>query len=382
MRRRFRRPAVITLAVLSATLLAMAISAAFRDRVPPELYVEGPPMRLEAGSSTSLLVSANEPVTYQVTYADQVVNEVSQDLTVPLTVAPGRLTVRIVATDGSGNSTETERSILGVPAPTPSIEVRQVLTAGDPMGVRVHWADGSAAVTEVALSFDGAAERALPVPNGIKAIVPVALETPPGAYLLRVDVTDEFGKVSTATRDISVTALPEPVETLRLSAAVLGLVTPEGRALEKRTLDAAFAAGAPQPLWKGPFRMPIEGYHSAGFGSARRYAPGGPVSYHTGLDLAVPQGTPVHATNDGIVVVAGAYPIKGGLVVIDHGGGVFSMYFHQSKILATVGQHVQTGDVVGLSGTTGLSTGPHLHWEMRVDGVPTNPLAFVDRTFP
>ncbi len=380
--KRFRRAAMIALVVLTAALLAMGVSAALRDTTPPEMFIEAPPGRLQVGSQTSLLVTADEPVTYQIRYGDQHVEEVSQDLTVPLTVIAGRQSVNIVATDGSGNRSEVVRSILGVPAPRPTLDVRQAVTAGDPLGVRVGWQDDSATVTDVSVLFDERPAHVLPVSNGIKAIVPVPLDTEPGAYTLAVSVVDEFGTVSRVTRQILVAALPDPIETLQIAANVLSLVTPAARELEQETVAAAYAQAQPQPLWSGPFQMPIEGYHSAGFGSARRYAPGGPVSYHAGLDLAAPEGTPVHAANDGVVVIAGPYPIKGGLVVIDHGGGLFSFYLHQSKVIATVGQHVAEGDVIGLVGTTGLSTGPHLHWEMRVDGVPTNPLAYVDRSFP
>jgi murein DD-endopeptidase MepM/ murein hydrolase activator NlpD len=69
-------------------------------------------------------------------------------------------------------------------------------------------------------------------------------------------------------------------------------------------------------------------------------------------------------------------------VVLDHGGGVFSLYFHQSRIRVEVGDEVRRGEVIGEVGTTGLSTGPHLHWEVRVNGTATNPLEWVDKVVP
>ena len=128
--------------------------------------------------------------------------------------------------------------------------------------------------------------------------------------------------------------------------------------------------------------MPIGGVNTSGFGDARRYAQGGPVSFHYGLDLAAPMGTPVHATNVGRVLIAGHYPIKGGFIAVDHGGGVMSYYFHLSSVNVVDGQLVQRGEVIGEVGSEGLSTGPHLHWEMRVHEEATNPLEWVDRTFP
>ena len=152
--------------------------------------------------------------------------------------------------------------------------------------------------------------------------------------------------------------------------------------MELELMEAGVAAGAPRPLWSEPFLMPITGRETSGFADARRYVAGGRVSYHNGLDIAAPQGTPVAVANDGVVVVAGQYPVKGGWVMVDHGFGVFSHYFHMSRIDVQVGQEVSRGEVIGAVGSTGLATGPHLHWEVRVGLAPTNPLEWVDRAWP
>ncbi len=237
-------------------------------------------------------------------------------------------------------------------------------------------------MTGVSVAFDGKPAHVLDTGGGAEAIVPVALSTAPGAYPLSVTVTDEFGFTHGTTTDVQVTPLVGSVETIHLDPQVAATDTPEAWAIEQKALGAAFAESVATPQWKQPFEIPIAGVTSAGFGSARRYQPGGPVSYHTGLDLAVPEGTPIHAANDGTVLLARELPISGNVVAIDHGDHVVSLYFHQSKILVQAGQKVTRGEVIGLAGTTGLSTGPHLHWEMRVDGVPTNPLAWVGHVFP
>jgi murein DD-endopeptidase MepM/ murein hydrolase activator NlpD len=162
------------------------------------------------------------------------------------------------------------------------------------------------------------------------------------------------------------------------------VITPEGRELEKETLDTAYAQSIdhPFPQWTEAFMQPAQGTFTSPFGLPRRYTAGGNISYHFGTDIASPTGTPIYATNVGRVVVADFYPIKGGLVVIDHGASVYSLYFHQSKILVSVGDTVSRGQQVGEIGTTGLSTGPHLHWEMRVNQVATDPLSWVGKTLP
>ena len=98
---------------------------------------------------------------------------------------------------------------------------------------------------------------------------------------------------------------------------------------------------------------------------------------HTGMDLAVPTGTAVRAALPGRVTVAKYDSSYGYYVMIDHGGGLSTLYGHNSKLLVQAGQTVQTGDVISLSGSTGRSTGPHLHFEVRVNGQRTNPRSYL-----
>ena len=94
---------------------------------------------------------------------------------------------------------------------------------------------------------------------------------------------------------------------------------------------------------------------------------------HTGMDLAVPTGTPVRAALGGTVTTATYHSSYGYYVMVDHGNGLSTLYAHNSRLMVKVGQTVETGDVVSLSGSTGRSTGPHLHFEVRVNGQRTNP---------
>jgi murein DD-endopeptidase MepM/ murein hydrolase activator NlpD len=94
------------------------------------------------------------------------------------------------------------------------------------------------------------------------------------------------------------------------------------------------------------------------FGSGKRV-------YHNGYDIAVPVGTPVYPTQKGVIYYAGAYKSYGNLVVVEHGDGYVSMYGHNSEILVKPGEKVDTGTVLALSGSTGRSTGPHVHYEIR-----------------
>jgi murein DD-endopeptidase MepM/ murein hydrolase activator NlpD len=118
---------------------------------------------------------------------------------------------------------------------------------------------------------------------------------------------------------------------------------------------------------------PARGALSSGFG-LRRHPIFGVVRMHNGVDIAAPWGTPVRAAAPGTVLFAGWFGGYGKLVVLDHGGGVTTLYGHLSSIGVVVGQRVALGQVIGRVGSTGYSTGPHLHFEIRVDGRPVDPL--------
>lgn len=113
---------------------------------------------------------------------------------------------------------------------------------------------------------------------------------------------------------------------------------------------------------------PVPGGINQGYGG-----PGG----HPGVDLHASMGDPIHACRAGTVVSAGWMGGYGNATVIDHGGGMATLYGHQSEILVTVGQHVNGGDVIGKIGSTGNSTGPHLHFEVRINGNTVDPIPYL-----
>jgi murein DD-endopeptidase MepM/ murein hydrolase activator NlpD len=121
---------------------------------------------------------------------------------------------------------------------------------------------------------------------------------------------------------------------------------------------------------------------TAGYGGARSYN-GGPYEiFHTGVDFAGTTGTPILAPAAGAVVFSDTLQLRGLTLIIDHGLGVFSSYNHLSSIQVNVGDRVEPGQPVALGGSTGLSTGPHLHWELRVMDVPVNGMQWTQEPFP
>ncbi|MBX3313458.1 MAG: M23 family metallopeptidase [Actinobacteria bacterium] len=123
---------------------------------------------------------------------------------------------------------------------------------------------------------------------------------------------------------------------------------------------------------------PIPGYRIGSKFGMRFHPILGIARLHAGGDIGAPSGTPIHAPADGVVVFAGERGGYGNCVVIDHGSSLGTLYGHQSRINVQVGDVVQRGDIIGWVGSTGLSTGPHLHFETRLKGVPVDPEGIVD----
>ena len=133
-----------------------------------------------------------------------------------------------------------------------------------------------------------------------------------------------------------------------------------------------------RPTWlpTGNFRWPITGHITSRFGG--RKSPGGiGTTNHKGIDIAAPRVTPVYASDGGTVTYAGWMGTYGYLVQIDHGNGYQTRYAHNSSIVVSVGQHVYKGQQIARVGSTGNSTGPHCHFEIRYNGVPKNPLNYL-----
>ncbi len=125
-----------------------------------------------------------------------------------------------------------------------------------------------------------------------------------------------------------------------------------------------------------PTRRPSPGYYTSGFG-VRKSPFGGRIKMHEGIDIANAVGTPIKATADGVVVFGGIKAGYGNTVIVDHGYGLETWYGHTRKVLVTPGQKIKRGDEIALLGNTGHSTGPHVHYEVRVHGTPVDPLSYI-----
>lgn len=203
----------------------------------------------------------------------------------------------------------------------------------------------------------------------------------PGLHELTIEIVYPQ---RTERRSLSVLVMKEayPEQRLTLPSRMVDLdqKTLARVKTESKAVHHAFAGFVPHPLWQGGFLEPVHGTISGRFGS-RRVINGQPRKPHSGEDIAAPEGTPVLAMNDGMVRLTADHFFSGKGIIIDHGLGLFSMYFHLSGIDVQDGQVVKRGQVIGKVGSTGRATGPHLHWGVRLNGARVDPYSLLDLTF-
>jgi len=206
-------------------------------------------------------------------------------------------------------------------------------------------------------------------------VIGAAGDAVPGDHAITIDLYDaNGGTIGELATVVTVVDMGYPVENIDLPADVNNSLDPALIQQENDARNATFAQFTAQKLWSGPFIWPVPEVIVSPYGIRRSYN-GGPVnSFHMGIDLAAEEGVPVAAGNSGRVAYVGSGPTHGNSVLIDHGDGVFSGYNHLSAVSVQVGQMVNKGDTVGLVGSTGMATGPHLHWEILVRGLPVDPV--------
>lgn len=204
----------------------------------------------------------------------------------------------------------------------------------------------------------------------------------PGAHPWSIVATDEDGRAVEASGYVLLTVAEFPIQYIDLPPEREGLLDPELVQAEWAKVKAVFLQVTPSPLWQGRFVLPTEGEVSSFFGTRRSYE-GGPVaSYHMGVDYAAPEGAPVVAANSGRIALAEELTVRGKTVIIDHGLGVHTGYFHLSGIAVASGQEVEGGTLIGYVGSTGLATGAHLHWEIRIGEIGVDPTEWAARAIP
>jgi murein DD-endopeptidase MepM/ murein hydrolase activator NlpD len=205
------------------------------------------------------------------------------------------------------------------------------------------------------------------------ALAGIPVETKPGNYQLSLSKTFA-GRALPLVKKVKVANASYP----RIAAHVAKKFTePNADQLKEISADKSvkenvLTTETAQRLWSGHFQSPVSVPVSDVFGTERVFN-GAVQSRHLGLDFAAPAGTPVHAINRGTVLLAQPLYFEGGFVVIDHGQGLLSLYLHLSDFQVKQGDPVTAGQTIGLSGSSGRATGPHLHLAVRWQGVYVDP---------
>ena len=213
--------------------------------------------------------------------------------------------------------------------------------------------------------------------NGIwSGFIGADLTTRPGRYKLEISLGDTenhfFRTVSVISKDHGIRHLTLPREMVELDPPTLKRARDESR----RVMEI-FLRSDDYPLWGGRWIRPVAGGLVGPFG-CRSIINGMERSPHSGVDLKAAEGTPVMASNTGTVALVANHFFSGLSVILDHGGGIHSMYFHLSKAFVRSGELVEKGAVLGLSGSTGRATGPHLHFGIRLNGTRVNPIDLIE----
>lgn len=211
--------------------------------------------------------------------------------------------------------------------------------------------------------------------GGWLSLIPVKTAAKAGDYVLTISIDGE-----SFNRDIKVTDREFEEQYLTVSPSTLEetLESDFARAEFSEKAEPMKKVFTPQKLWNGEFVLPLEAQYkvSTSFGTYRTFS-NGSTEWHTAVDMAAKGGTPVYATNSGNIIFAQYLQLTGNTVIIDHGMGVLSWHYHMRSISVSEGDFVEKGMKIGEVGTTGLSTGNHLHFGMTVGGIFTDPMKIV-----
>lgn len=221
--------------------------------------------------------------------------------------------------------------------------------------------------TEAAVQWHDKSYPLLSYGKGYYTLLPIPMDMKPGTYRIG-DRELTVKKKKFETQYLEVT---EEQESMRQNTDRINK--------DQQKINKARSQSAADFLYKHEFIQPIEGILTTPYGYTR-YVNGTFSGSHRAIDLAAPEGTPIKATNDGVVVLSEALYLTGNSIYIDHGMNLFSQYAHLSELKVKAGDKVKAGQTIGLVGTTGFSTGPHLHFTFWIGNDPVNPNLFFNKT--
>ena len=233
-------------------------------------------------------------------------------------------------------------------------------------------------------SLAGQSLTFFPYGDGYAALAGLDLEARPGMAAWRVGVVDAQDRPMKASGRLQIRARKFPVQRLTLPREMVELDAPTLRRVEEESgrLRTLYATITPERLWRGRFTKPV-GVPDAGEGfGARRIINGQVRAPHAGLDYSADTGTPVVAANAGRVALVADYFFPGRLVVLDHGLGLYTLYFHLERADVADGDRVDRGQIIGRVGASGRATGPHLHFAAHLRQARIDPAVMLQLKLP
>ena len=262
----------------------------------------------------------------------------------------------------------------------PSIRVRLVPPTARQGDTVLVFVAGTRGARDVEGSLGGHHLAFFPYGEEYAALAGVDLETKPGKLPWRIGLVDGAGTPRKAVGVLTVKAAGFPVQRLTLPSGMVNLDPENERraaneAVRMRTL---YDTVTPERLWHGSFTRPVAGRKPGdGFGS-RRIINGQPRMPHTGIDYSVDRGTPVVASNRGRVALLGEFFFAGRFVALDHGLGLYTLYFHLDTVAVAESERVERGQALGTVGLTGRTTGPHLHFGAQLGAARIDPATLLN----
>ncbi len=208
--------------------------------------------------------------------------------------------------------------------------------------------------------------------NSFFVLVPIKYRSDAGTYTLHVTYPEGSKKIALHVKKKEYLS-----EQIHVAPAKAAPNPTQQKRTQREYAEAMriYNTFTPKRYWNRPFIAPMQSDITSPFGTARLFN-GHLKSFHSGTDFRAKIGTPIHATNDGVVVLAKERFYAGGSVIIDHGEGIYSCYYHLSTLHVKPGDRIKQGQELGLSGASGRVSGPHLHYAMMVEGVQVDPLQF------
>ena len=227
------------------------------------------------------------------------------------------------------------------------------------------------------IKFNSSSYKIQKYTGGNISLIGISYWLTPGQYPLEIKGSSNY--------TLSITVLGGDFDSsyLQVNKEQENIIRPEDEEIIKRkekdnlAVKKARSSSSDKKLWQDKFSWPVDGIISTEFG-AQRYVNGKLQSRHSGIDIAAEKGTPIKAPADGIIKLTQDLLVTGNTVIIDHGWNLFSSYSHLNKISVKNNVKVKKGDIIGYIGSTGFSTGPHLHWAVKLNDVFVNPRQFID----